>query len=66
MHANDDKRRLREQKKALKRSGNKHRRYAFKRQLEQNPTEAHIAQEDLGGRDSQGMNGMDRAVDGSD
>ena len=66
MSGNDDKRKMRELKKAVKRSGNKHRRNSLKRQLQQNPEEAHLAKEDLGGSESQDFNGLDRPVDGSD
>jgi len=66
MHGNDDKRRLRNLKKAVKRKGNKHRRYALKRQLRQEPDEAHRAQEDVGSSQSRSLNRLDRPVDGSD
>ena len=58
----DDKRQLRELKRAVKRSGNKHRRNALKRQLQQDPEAAHVADEDFGGRESRNMNGLDRPV----
>ena len=63
---NDDKRKLRELKKAVKRKGKKHRRYALKRQLQQDPQEAHLAEEDLGGSESRNMNRLNRPVDGSE
>ena len=66
VNANDDKRKLRELKKAVKRRGNKHRRYALKQQLRQDPQEAHLAEEDLGGNKSREMNRLNRPVDGSD
>ena len=66
MTLQDDKRKLRELKRAIKRDGNKHRRNALKRQLQQDPAEAHFAEEDLGGSKSQAMNGLDRPVDGTD
>lgn len=66
MPAHDDKRKLRELKRAVKRRGNKHRRNTLKRQLQQDPEEAHLAEEDLGGKESKAMNAMDRPVDGSD
>jgi hypothetical protein len=66
MHGHDDKRKLRELKRAVKRKGNKHRRHALKRQLKQEPHEAHLAEEDLGGSESRNMNRLDRPVDGSD
>ncbi len=62
----DDKRMLRELKRTVKRAGNRHRRNALKRQLQRSPDEAHLAKEDLGGNTSSNLNGMDRAVDGSD
>ena len=66
MHGNDDKRKLRQLKKAIKRKGNKHRRNVLKRQLRQDPDDAHLAEEDLGGSQSHNLNAMDRPVDGSD
>jgi hypothetical protein len=66
MHGNDDKRKLRELKRAIKRKGNKHRRHTLKRQLQQDPQEAHLAEEDLGGSESRDMNRLDRPVEGSD
>jgi hypothetical protein len=66
VHANDDKRRLRNLKKAVKRKGNKHRRNTLKRQLQRDPQEAHLAEEDLGGSQSRDMNRLERPVDGSD
>jgi hypothetical protein len=66
MYGNDDKRKLRNLKKALKRKGNKHRRNTLKRQLRQDPQEAHLAEEDLGGSQFRDMNRLDRPVDGSD
>ncbi len=62
----DDKRKLRNLKRAVKRDGNKHRRNAYKRQLRENPEEAHRAQEDFGGSASSTRNGLDRPVDGGD
>ena len=66
MPANDDKRKIRELKQAVKRRGNKHRRLSLKRQLDKDPEEAHLAKEDLGGKESRNFNGLDRPVDGSD
>ena len=66
MQGHDDKRKLRELKRAVKRRGNKHRRSTLKRQLHANPEEAHLAKEDLGGKESRNLNAMDRPVDGSD
>jgi hypothetical protein len=66
MYGNDDKRKLRNLKKAVKRKGNKHRRNTLKRQLQNAPDEAHRAQEDLGRSESRHMNRLDRPVDGGD
>ena len=65
MAKQDDKRLIRELKRVIKRDGNKHRRAELKRQLRDNPEEAHRAEEDLGGRESKALNGMDRPVDGA-
>ena len=59
----DDKRQLRNLKRTVKRSGNKHRRNALKRQLRENPEEAHRAEEDFGGDESKNMNALDRPPD---
>lgn len=64
MTRRDDKRQLRNLKRTVKRSGNKHRRSALKRQLRANPEEAHRAEEDLGGSESKNMNALDRPADG--
>jgi hypothetical protein len=66
MTARDDKRKLRTLKRAVKRAGNKHRRHTLKRQLERNPEEAHLAEEDLGGNPSRNLNALERPVDGSE
>lgn len=66
MSAQDDKRQIRNLKRAIKRRGNKHRRHELKDQLREAPDEAHLAEEDLGGRESRRLNGLDRPVDGSD
>jgi hypothetical protein len=66
MQGNDEKRKLRELKRAIKRKGNKHRRHTLKRQLRDDPQEAHRAEEDLGGSESRNMNRLNRPVDGSD
>lgn len=60
----DDKRQLRNLKRTVKRSGNKHRRNALKRQLREKPEEAHNAEEDFGGSESKNMNALDRPLDG--
>jgi hypothetical protein len=59
----DDKRKLRNLKRAVKRDGNKHRRNTLKRQLRESPAEAHLAEEDFGRSESSSMNGLDRPVD---
>jgi hypothetical protein len=46
----------------VKRDGNKHCRNALKRQLAHSPEEAHLAEEDLGGSESKGLNALDRLV----
>jgi hypothetical protein len=59
MPVDPDKRRMRQDKRAIKKAGNKHRRQSLKRQLEQNPEEAAHADEDLGRHTSKDFNGMD-------
>jgi hypothetical protein len=59
MPVDPDKRELRKLKRVLKKAGSKHRRRAFKRQLEENPEEAADAVEDLGRNRSDGLNGLD-------
>ena len=63
MARRDDKRTLRNLKRAIKRDGNKHRRNALKQQLRECPEDAHLAEEDFGGRTSSSMNGLDRRPD---
>jgi hypothetical protein len=55
-----DKRRLRELKRAIKRAGNKSRRQQLKRDLVENPRETHHAEFDFGLDSSAGLNGMDQ------
>ena len=55
----DDKRKLRKQKRDLKRAGNKKRRQALKRNLERDPEGAAHAEEDLGRYRSKDLNGLD-------
>ena len=55
-----EKDRLRKIKREIKRSGNKKVRSQAKRDLMENPEEAHLSQQDYGGRSSKKMNGMDR------
>jgi hypothetical protein len=57
---NDDKKReLRNLKRVIKRSGNKHRRRDLKRQLRDNPEEAAFHEENFGRNSSAGLNGLD-------
>jgi hypothetical protein len=60
MPVDPDKRRLREQKRAVKKRGNKHRRQQLKRDLAENPDEAAHTEEDLGRHRSNEFNGLDR------
>ena len=55
---NDEKRRQRELKRAVKREGNRRRRRSFKRQLDLNPEEAPFAEFDFGRSSSASMNGQ--------
>jgi hypothetical protein len=55
-----EKRQLREQKRAVKRAGNKARRRQLKRDLADNPEEAAFSEERLGRHRSAGLNGIDR------
>jgi hypothetical protein len=64
MPGHDDKRQLRQHKRAVKREGNKHRRYELKRDLRENPEEAHQSEENFGRHSSQSFNGLDRPADG--
>ena len=51
-----DKRKLRQLKKAIKRAGNKTRRQSLKRDLVENPEEAHRSEFEFGRDSSTGMN----------
>ena len=53
------KRELRKLKRDIKRAGNKHRRRQLKRDLTQNPEEAHHSEESFGRNSSSGLNGLD-------
>ena len=53
------KRELRKVKREIKRAGKKHRRRQLKRDLADNPEEAHHSEESLGRNRSAGLNGMD-------
>ncbi len=57
---NDQKRLLREEKRAVKKAGNRHRRRELKRSLEA-PESAHEAEPELGKNRSEERNGQDRA-----
>ena len=65
MPADDDKRKLRELKRAVKKRGNKHRRSQLKRDLAENPEEAAHSEEDFGRWSSERMNGPDRPAGGA-
>jgi len=55
-----DKRKLRQLKKAIKRAGNKSRRQSLKRDLVENPEEAHRSEYDFGRDTSTGLNALDQ------
>ena len=55
-----DKRQMRELKRSIKRAGNKRRRQQLKRDLADNPGEAHQSEFDFGRDSSAAMNGNDR------
>ena len=55
-----DKRRMRQLKRDIKRAGKKHRRRELKRDLADNPEEAHWTEPSFGRHSSEGFNGMDR------
>ena len=54
------KRKLREQKRAVKKRGNKHRRQQFARDLREKPEEAAFNEEKFGRHSSANYNGMDK------
>ncbi len=54
------KRQLRKLKREVKQAGNKRRRQALKRDLIDNPEEAHHSEFDFGDTSSQGLNGLDK------
>ena len=56
----DDKRKLRNLKRELKRAGSKHRRRDFKQQIRDNPALAHEAEENFGRHSSETLNGLDQ------
>jgi hypothetical protein len=55
-----DKRKFRQLKRDIKRAGSKHRRRDFKRQLRENPEEAHEGEENFGRHSSEAMNANDK------
>ena len=56
----DEKRQLRELKRALKKAGNKHRRQQLKRDLNQNPEEVAHREDEFGRHRSNTLNGIDK------
>jgi len=56
----DDKRRLRQLKRNIKKAGNKRRRQHFKRALTDHPEDAHLDEADFGRHSSASFNGMDQ------
>ena len=55
-----DKRRVRQLKRELKKAGNKARRQRLKRDLADNPEDAHWTEPTVGRRSTIGLNGMDQ------
>jgi hypothetical protein len=55
-----DKRQLRKLKREIKRAGGKRRRQQLKRDLSDNPEEAHLSEFDFGRATSTGLNGLDQ------
>lgn len=60
MPTDDEKRKLRELKRAIKKRGNRHRRRQLRRDLDENPDEAAFSEERLGRFRSHELNGLDR------
>lgn len=60
MPPDDEKRKLRELKRAVKKRGNKHRRAQLKRDLIENPNEAAHSEASVGRFRSAALNGQDR------
>lgn len=56
----DDKRQIRKLKRDIKQAGNKKRRHQLKRDLRDNPTEAHWSEPSVGKASSEGLNGLDQ------
>ena len=59
MDQHDDKRKLRQLKREIKRAGSKRRRQALKQDLERNPEEAAHSNFDFGRLSSETLNGLD-------
>jgi hypothetical protein len=59
MPGSDDKRFYRDLKRKIKKAGTKKRRRAEKRELSDNPTEAHWTEYEYGRNSSEWLNGMD-------
>lgn len=59
MPVDPDKQKLREQKRAVKKRGNKHRRQQFARDLRENPEEALHSEEKFGRHSFANYNGLD-------
>ena len=55
-----EKRQLRQLKRDIKRAGKKHARRQLKRDLVENPEEAHQSEVDFGRLSSTGLNGLDK------
>jgi hypothetical protein len=56
----DDKRQLRKLKRDVKQAGNKKRRQKLKRDLRDNPEEAHLSEPSVGSMSSETLNGLDQ------
>jgi hypothetical protein len=55
----DDKRQIRKLKRDVKQAGNKKRRHKLKRELRDNPEEAHLSEPSVGKASSETLNGLD-------
>ena len=55
-----DKKQLRQLKRTVKQAGNKKRRGKLKRDLRENPEEAHWSEPSVGGSSSETLNGLDK------
>jgi len=58
----DDKRRLRQLKREIKRAGNKRRRQHLKRELRERPEDAPYSEFDFGRSSSTGLNSLDKDI----